>query len=92
MMTTLSPEDVAGAPELLVLTSLDATLLALRVAVVAAFPELLRERGKERDPRLLAAARRLTDRACMLEDAVKRYRRELEYARPPDNNFDDSLF
>lgn len=83
-MAALSPEEIAHAPELLVLESLDATLLALRVAIVAAFPELLRERRRERDPPLLAAARRLTDRAWSLKHAVRRYRDELDYARPRD--------
>jgi hypothetical protein len=84
MPAVVSPDDVAEAPELLVLASLDATLMALRVAVYAAFPELSRERGLERDPPLLTAARRLADRASMLDDAVRRYREELDYARPPD--------
>lgn len=84
MAARLTPEEASQAPELLVLASLDATLHALRVAIVAAFPELLRERGKERDPPLLAAARRLTDRASMLEVSARLYRDELEYARPPD--------
>jgi hypothetical protein len=84
MAAPLTPEDVVDSPELLVLASLDATLLALRVAIVTAFPELIRERGRQRDPPLLAAARRLTDHACMLEDAARRYRDELEYARPPE--------
>ena len=84
MSAPLKPEEVVQAPELLVLASLDATLVALRVAIVAAFPELLRQRGKERDPPLLAAARRLTDRAWLLEHAARRYRDELDYARPPE--------
>jgi hypothetical protein len=91
MMTALSLEDVAEAPELLVLASLDATLMAMRVAVIAAFPELLRERGKEREPPLLAAARRLTDRAWLLEHAMRRYREELDYARPR-HSIDDLPF
>lgn len=83
-MAVLTPEQASEAPELLVLASLDATLHALGIAIIAAFPELLRERGKERDPPLLAAARRLADRARMLGDAASRYRQELEYARPPE--------
>jgi hypothetical protein len=88
MVARLTPEEASQAPELLVLASLDATLHALRVAIVAAFPELLRERGKERDPPLLMAARRLTDRAWMLEVSARRYREELEYARPPEPQHD----
>lgn len=84
MTAALTPEEASQAPELLVLASLDATLHALRVAIVAAFPELLRECGKEREPPLLAAARRLTDRAWTLEVAARRYRAELEYARLPE--------
>ena len=84
MAARLTPEEAWQAPELLVLASLDATLHALRVAIVAAYPELLRERGKERDPPLLAAARRLTDRASMLEVSARLYRDELEYTHPPD--------
>jgi len=41
MAATVSPEDVADAPELLVLASLDATLVALRVA---AYSDVIRSR------------------------------------------------
>jgi hypothetical protein len=81
MMPAVSPDDVGDAPELLVLASLDATLMALRVAICAAFPELLCELGRQRDPPLLKAARQLADRACQLERAIGRYRRELQRHR-----------
>jgi hypothetical protein len=84
MDAPLTPEEASQAPELLVLASLDATLHALRVAIVAAFPEMLRDRDKARDPPLLKAACRLAGRTWMLERAARRYRQELEYARPPE--------
>jgi hypothetical protein len=84
MAARLTPEEVERAPELLVLASLDATLHALGIAIIAAFPELLCERDKKRDPPLLAAARRLNDRARMLAVSARLYREELECARPPD--------
>ena len=58
-MRALQPEDVVAAPELLVLASLEPALHALPVALVAAYPELLNELGRERDPPPLAGARRL---------------------------------
>jgi len=92
MMAALSLQDAASAPELLVMASLDATLPALRVAICAAFPELLTELGRKRDPPLLVAARRLADRACLLERAMRRYRDELERARAPRADNDDLPF
>jgi hypothetical protein len=91
-MAALSAQDAVDAPELLVLASLDPTLLALRVAIVAAFPELVSELGHQRDPPLTKAARRLSDRACLLERAIRRYRDELERARVPAANIDDLPF
>jgi hypothetical protein len=80
-MAVLQPEDIVDAPELLVLASLEPTLHTLPVALVAAYPELLNELGRQRDPPLVAAARRLLACAHRLELSVGRYRADLERAR-----------
>jgi len=80
-MQALQPEDVVAAPELLVLASLEPALHALPVALVAAYPELLNELGRERDPPPLAGARRLLQHAHRLQRAITQHRRDLERAR-----------
>ena len=92
-MRTLLPEDVVEAPELLVLASLEPTLHALPIALVAAYPELLNERGRERDPPALATARQLMQRAHRLGRAIDQYRRDLERARTMrEQRYDDLPF
>jgi hypothetical protein len=90
-MAVLQPEDVVRAPELLVLASLEPALHTLPVALVAAYPELLNELGRQRDPPLVAAARRLLACADRLERSVSRYRADLENARR-DHSCDDLPF
>ena len=92
-MAVLQPEDVVQAPELLVLASLEPVLQTLPVALVAAYPELLNELGRQRDPPLVAAARRLLACAHRLERSVGRYRADLERARTRrDRGYDDLPF
>jgi hypothetical protein len=92
-MRTLLPEDVVEAPELLVLASLEPTLHALPIALVVAYPELLNERGRERDPPALATARQLLQRAHRLGRAIDQYRRDLERARTlREQSYDDIPF
>lgn len=91
-MAPLSLQDAVEAPELLVLATLDATLVSLRVAIVASFPELLNELARTRDPPLLVAARRLSDLTWRLERAVGDYREQLERARAPCPESDDLPF
>jgi hypothetical protein len=80
-MRTLLPEDVAEAPELLALACLEPALHTLAVALVAAYPELLNELGRQRDPPPLAGARRLLQHAHRLGRTINQYRRHLEHAR-----------
>ena len=92
-MQALLPEDVADAPELLVLACLGPALHTLSVALVAVYPELLNELGRQRDPPSLAGARRLLKHAHRLEHAIGQYRRDLELARTPcERNYDDLPF
>ena len=80
-MRAILPEDAVEAPELLVLACLEPALHTLSVALVAAYPELLNELGRQRDPPPLAGARRLAHNAHRLERAIGQYRRDLERER-----------
>ena len=80
-MRALLPEDVVEAPELLVLACLEPALHTLAVALVVAYPELLNELGRQRDPPPLAGARRMLQHAHRLGRAIDQYRRDLEHAR-----------
>jgi hypothetical protein len=80
-MRALLPEDVADAPELLVLACLGPALHTLSVALVAAYPELLNEQARQRDPPPLVGARRMLRQAHRLERAIGQYRRDVERAR-----------
>jgi hypothetical protein len=92
-MAVLQPDDVVQAPELLVLAILEPALHALPVALVAAYPELLNELGRQRDPPLVAASRQLLACAGRLHRSVGRYRAELERARTRhDRGYDDLPF
>jgi len=92
-MRALLPEDVVEAPELLALACLEPALHTLSVALVAAYPELLNELGRQRDPPPLASARRLLQHAHRLERAVGQYRRDLERARTlRERSYDDLPF
>ena len=92
-MRTLLPEDVVEAPELLALACLEPALHTLSVALVAAYPELLNELARQRDPPPLAAARRLVQHAQRLQRAIGRYRRDLERARTlRERSYDDLPF
>lgn len=92
-MRALLPEDVADAPELLVLACLGPALHTLSVALVAAYPELLNELGRQRDPPPLASARRLLQHAHRLERTVGQYHRDLERARTlSERSYDDLPF
>lgn len=90
-MRALLPEDVADAPELLVLACLESALHTLSVALVAAYPELLTELARQRDPPPLAGARRLVQHAHRLERAIGRYRRDLDRARTLRERSHDDL-
>lgn len=79
----LTLDDADQAPELLVLASLDGALVALRVALVAAYPELTTELARRGQPPLGVAARRLLERVGSLELAIDHYRDALERARAP---------
>lgn len=88
---SLQPDDVAGAPELLVLAALDTNLWTLNIALVAAFPELVDPFAHKRDGPTRRASRLLSDRASDLARAVAEYRRALRAERIlPDP--DDLLF
>jgi hypothetical protein len=92
-MRALLPEDVVEAPELLVLACLEPPLHTLSVALVAAYPELLNELGRQRDPPTLAGARRMLQHAHRLERAIGQYRRDLERARTlRERDYDDLPF
>ena len=92
-MRALLPEDAVEAPELLVLACLEPALHALSVALVAAYPELLNEPGRERDPPPLAGARRLLWHAHRLARAIGQYRRNLERDRAlRERSYDDLPF
>lgn len=84
-ISRLSPQQVAEAPELLVLAALDTNLWTLQVALVAAFPELVDEWARQRDGPALRAARRLCRGAATLERAITYYRKVLltEHSPPP---------
>ena len=69
-MRALLPEDVIEAPELLVLACLEPAMHTLSVALVTAYPELLHELGRQRDPPPLAGARRMLQHARRLERAI----------------------
>ena len=92
-MRALLPEDVVEAPELLVLACLEPTLHTLSVALVVAYPEILNELGRERDPPPLTGARRLLLQAHRLERAIAQYRRDLERDRTlRERSYDDLPF
>jgi hypothetical protein len=92
-MRALLPEDVAEAPELLVMASLEPALHTLSVALVATYPELLSALGRQRDPPPLAGARRLLGHAHRLERAIGKYRRDLERERTVrERGYDDLPF
>jgi len=84
----LLPEQVAQAPELLVLAQLDTALWTLDIALAAAHPELLDELARRSDRPSLKAARLVCDRAHALRRSIERYRRVLdaELAPPPDSD------
>jgi hypothetical protein len=84
----LLPEEIAQAPELLVLAQLETALWTLDIALVAAHPELLDELARPRDRPSLKAARLVCDRAHALRRSLERYRRllETELAPPPDSD------
>jgi hypothetical protein len=85
----LSPEQVADAPELLVLAALDTNLWTLQVALYAAFPELLDEWDRRTDSPAWRAARGLSHAADSLNRAIDRYRKILQAERsPPPSNED----
>ncbi len=91
-VSRLLPEEVADAPELLVLAALDTNLWTLHVALVAAFPELIDELARQCDGPTLRAARRLSDCAARLASAIARYRRALQLERAPPPDTDDLPF
>ena len=91
-VSRLLPEEVADAPELLVLAALDTNLWTLHVALVAAFPELIDDFPRQRDGPTLRAARRLSDCAARLDTAIARYRRALQLQRAPPLDIDDLHF
>jgi hypothetical protein len=92
-MRTLLPEDVVEAPELLVLACLEPALHTLSVALVAAYPELLNELERQRDPPPIASARCLLHHAHRLGRTINQYRRALEHARTlRERSFDDLPF
>lgn len=84
----LLPEQLAQAPELLVLAQLDTALWTLDIALVAAHPELLDELARRADRPSLKTARIVCDRAHALRRSLERYRRVLdaELAPPPDSD------
>lgn len=88
----LSPEEVAEAPELLVLATLDTNLWILQIALIAAFPELIDELARSRDGPSLRAARHLSERAALLQRAIERYQRVIRAERAPPRNHDDLPF
>ena len=88
----LLPEQVAQAPELLVLAQLDTALWTLDIALVAAHPELLDELARPRDRPSLKAARLVCDRAHALRRAIERYRRVLEAELAPPSDCDELPF
>jgi hypothetical protein len=91
-VSRLLPEEVADAPELLVLAALDTNLWTLHVSLVAAFPELIDDFPRQRDGPTLRAARRLSDCAARLNIAIARYRRALQLERAPPPDTDDLPF
>jgi hypothetical protein len=88
----LLPEQIAQAPELLVLAQLDTVLWTLTVALVAAHPELIDELARPCDRPTLKAARLLSRRAHALQRAIDRYRPVLDAELTPPSDVDDLPF
>lgn len=88
----LLPEEIAQAPELLVLTQLDTALWTGHCPLVAAHPELLDELARPRDRPSLEVARLVCDRAHALRRSLERYRRVLETELAPASDSDDLTF
>jgi hypothetical protein len=82
-ISSLSPQEVSDAPELLALVTLDTNIWTLQVALIAAFPELIDEWARQTDGPTLRAAQRLFRGAATLERAITRYRKVLLAERSP---------
>ena len=87
-MTTepVDPQDVADAPELLLLETLETCLHALGIALILAYPPLADDYASERDGPTWRAAKRLSTQSTRLSRAIERYRKALRAQRmpPPD--------
>ena len=88
----LDPQEIADAPELLILETLDACLHTLGIALVLAYPRLADGYAPQRDGPAWRAARRLSTRAHQLTKAIASYRKVLRVQPKPPPDPIDSYF
>lgn len=87
----VTPETLAGAPELAVLAVLDENLRIAALALLAAQPALVGEPPSWRVTPELSAAARLVRDATKLEQSIARYRRCVLQVLHDEPDRDDEL-
>ena len=87
---SLDPQEIADAPELLILETLDACLYTLGIALVLAYPRLADAYAPQRDGPAWRAAQRLSTRTHQLTTAIASYRKVLRVQlKPPPDPIDN---